>query len=86
MMDRDHFTLVFQGDIGRYKENPLMAQLIPYGQPIAAGRGHAFDEADVLRDALDRIQAILAPVDDARHVETVGRAREIARESLELEA
>ena len=82
MIDRDHFTLIFKGDIGRFKDNPLMAQLIPYGQPIAAGRGHAFDEAEVLRDALDRIQAVLAPADDAKHVETVGRAREIALAAL----
>lgn len=31
-----------------------------------------------LRSALNRIQAILAPLDDARHSLTVGRAREIA--------
>jgi hypothetical protein len=39
-------------------------------------------EANGLRQALNRIQAVLLPIDDADHVETVGRAREIALSAL----
>jgi hypothetical protein len=57
MLDRDHFTLIFKGDIGRFKQSPMVTDT-PYGRPIAAGRGNSFDEADVLIDALERIEAI----------------------------
>lgn len=57
-IDRDYFTLIFQGDIGKFKDNPLMAEMIPYGRPVASGRGHAFNEADVLLDALERIESV----------------------------
>jgi len=39
-----------------------------------------------LRKALNRIQEVLLPADDADHVETVGRAREIALATLNDEA
>jgi hypothetical protein len=80
-IDRDHFTLVFQGDIGKFKASPMVVDT-PYGRPIAAGRGCAFDEMEVLRDALERIQDALWPIDDAKHVDTVGKAREIALMAL----
>jgi hypothetical protein len=35
-----------------------------------------------LRKALVRIREILAPIDNDRHIETVGRAREIAKRVL----
>lgn len=41
-----------------------------------------FDEVVRLRKALNRIQEVLLPDDDADHVETVGRAREIALATL----
>lgn len=82
-IDRDYFTLVFQGDIGKFKHSPMTTDT-PYGRPVAAGRGDAFEETDVLRDALDRIQDILKEHDDAGHVETVGRAREIALAALNM--
>lgn len=81
MIDRDHFTLVFKGDIGKFKTNPMNAET-PYGRPLAAGRGNAFDETEVLRDALNRIQDVLKPLDHGKYTETVGRAREIALAAL----
>ncbi len=50
MIDREYFTLVFKGDIGRFKKNPMLTET-PFGRPVAAGRGNAFEEADALREA-----------------------------------
>lgn len=39
-------------------------------------------ENTLLRSALNRIQSVLAPIDNAQHALTVGRAREIALAAL----
>lgn len=51
--DRKFFTLVFQGDIGKFKRNPMNTKT-EFGTPVAAGRGNAFADADELREQLDR--------------------------------
>ena len=49
------------------------------------------EEAEVAREnlrllkALTRIREVLAPIDNDRHIETVGRAREIAKWCLNAE-
>lgn len=53
MIDRKYFTLVFEGDIGKFKLNPLNTET-PFGRPVAAGRGDAFEECDKLREQLER--------------------------------
>lgn len=54
MINREYFTLVFEGDIGKFKKNPLNTDT-PFGRPVAAGRGDAFEESDKLREQLERI-------------------------------
>lgn len=51
MIDREFFTLVFKGDIGKFKTSPMNMET-PFGRPIAAGRGDAFEECDQLREKL----------------------------------
>ena len=41
------FTLVFEGDIRRFKMNPLATET-PWGIPYAAGMGDAFEQIDQL--------------------------------------
>lgn len=53
MIDREYFTLVFKGDIGKLKLNPMNTETV-FGRPVAAGRGNAFDEADNLREQIAR--------------------------------
>lgn len=48
------FTLVFEGDIRRFADNPMTAKT-PFGVAYAAGVGNAFSESDRLRDALLKI-------------------------------
>ena len=50
--DYQYFTLVFKGDIGKLEKNPLGTDT-PWGRPVAAGRGDAFEEMDELRALLD---------------------------------
>ena len=47
----EYFTLVFKGDIGKFKQNPMVTDT-PFGRPVAAGRGDAFEEADRLRSMI----------------------------------
>lgn len=51
---RDYFTVVFKGDIGKFKTNPMLMKT-DFGEVAAAGRGDAFAEADLLREALEQI-------------------------------
>jgi hypothetical protein len=39
------FTLVFEGDIREFKDNPLLTQT-PFGVPVAVSRGNALDEIE----------------------------------------
>jgi hypothetical protein len=55
MIDREHFTLVFKGDISKFKLNPLNTET-PFGRPEAAGRGDAFEECNVLRERLEYME------------------------------
>lgn len=47
--DYKYFTLVFEGDIGKLKVSPMNTKT-PFGKPVAAGRGDAFDEIERLRE------------------------------------
>lgn len=57
-MATDRFTLVFEGDIRSFKANPLKTET-PFGVPIVAGVGDAFEEADDMREEIDRLRAAL---------------------------
>lgn len=52
--DYARFTLVFEGDIGKFEQNPMLTDT-PFGRPIAAGRGDAFEEADDLREQVSAL-------------------------------
>ena len=54
--DYEYFTLVFKGDIGKFKKSPMVTDT-PFGRPVAAGRGDAFEEADELRDQIAAVNA-----------------------------
>ena len=63
------FTLVFEGDITRFRSNPLQTET-PFGRPVAMGIGDAFAETDALREtqealveALDDLLQALSPHD-----------------------
>lgn len=43
------FTLVFAGDIRKFKANPLTTET-PWGVPYAASMGDALEQIDKLRD------------------------------------
>lgn len=54
MVDRiAAFTLVFEGDIRRFKMNPLTTET-PWGIPYAVSMGDILEEADELREKLER--------------------------------
>lgn len=44
------FTLVFEGDIRKFKMNPLTTET-PWGTPYAVSLGDALEELDQLKDA-----------------------------------
>lgn len=62
-IDREHFTLVFKGDIGKFKINPMLTDT-PFGRPVAGGRGDAFEELDDLREALEK--ALSEPAEEGK--------------------
>lgn len=62
MTDRDHFTLVFKGDIGQFKLNPMNTET-PFGRPEAAGRGDAFEECEILRERLEFMEKRYGAID-----------------------
>lgn len=47
-----HFTLVFAGDIRKFKANPLTTET-PFGIAETVGVGDAFEECDRLRETLE---------------------------------
>ena len=49
------FTLVFDGKIRSYNQNPLTTET-PFGTPYAASIGDSFEEVDILREALELIE------------------------------
>lgn len=53
-----------------------------YESELQAQFGPLHREIKTMREALNRIQAVLAPADNSENVETVGRAREIALVAL----
>lgn len=54
MVDRiAAFTLVFEGDIRQFKMNPLTTET-PWGIPYAVSMGDILEEADELREKLER--------------------------------
>lgn len=62
-----NFTLVFAGDIRTFKLNPLTTET-PFGVAHTAGVGDAFEECDVLRAALEKL--------DPDYEDTLARVRE----------
>ena len=52
-LDKTHFTLVFEGDIGKFERNPLRTET-PFGVPIVAGRGNAFEEVDRITEIVNK--------------------------------
>lgn len=46
---KQHFTMVFEGDIGKFEKNPLLTDT-PFGRPVTIGRGDAFAERDDYED------------------------------------
>ena len=49
----EHFTLVFSGDIRKFKMNPLTTET-PWGIPHSVCVGDALQELDELREANER--------------------------------
>ena len=49
------FTLVFEGDIRRFKMNPLTTET-PWGIPYAVSLGDITEEADELREQLEKLE------------------------------
>jgi hypothetical protein len=60
MSGDDCFTLVFKGKISSFNKNPFLTET-PFGTPYAAGIGNAFEEADKLREKLERLKEGRAP-------------------------
>ena len=52
MIDREHFSLVFKGDIGKFERNPMNTET-PFGRTVAAGRGDAFAARDRLESMIE---------------------------------
>lgn len=50
---REAFTLVFEGDLRKFKMNPLTTET-PWGIPYAVSLGEALADADELREELER--------------------------------
>jgi hypothetical protein len=63
--NREYFTLVFKGDIGKFKLNPLNTETV-FGRPEAAGRGDAFEECENLREENERLRKALSFYADGR--------------------
>lgn len=51
----ESFTLVFEGDIRKFKMNPLATET-PWGIPYAVSIGDALEEGDKLREELERLK------------------------------
>jgi len=58
---RKFFTLVFEGDITKFKGNPLKTET-PFGVPVAAGLGNAFDELENIHEIEDAAQNLIAAI------------------------
>jgi hypothetical protein len=53
--DTSCFTIVFDGDIRRFKENPFHMDG-PFGKPRTIGFGDAFEERDKLQERVDELE------------------------------
>jgi hypothetical protein len=62
MSDREYFTLVFEGDISKFKGNPLKTET-PFGVPFAAGMGNAFDKLENIEEIADAAQKLIDAID-----------------------
>jgi hypothetical protein len=61
MIDREYFTLVFKGDIGKFQLNPMNTETV-FGRPEAAGRGNSFEECEALRERIDVLTKALETI------------------------
>jgi hypothetical protein len=61
MGDRDYFTLVFKGDITKFKGSPLKTET-PFGVPVAAGLGDAFQKLENIFEIEDAAQKLIAAI------------------------
>jgi hypothetical protein len=50
--EKQYFTLVFEGDIQKFKGNPLTTDTV-FGVPVAVGIGNAFDQIEELEADAD---------------------------------
>jgi len=61
MIDRTHFTIVFEGDITKLKGNPLKMETA-YGKPVASGAGNAFDVIEGIHEIEDAATKLLQTI------------------------
>src|SRR5882672_2645987 len=61
MIDRTHFTIVFEGDITKLKGNPLKMDTA-YGKPVASGAGNAFDVIEGIHEIEDAATKLLQTI------------------------
>lgn len=54
--DKDFFTILFVGDIGKFSSNPLQVET-PFGLPEIVARGDVFEERDRLELERDELKA-----------------------------
>lgn len=57
------FTLIFRGDLTKFRSNPFHVDT-PFGRPIACGLGSAFDEVEDKLAAVESFEAFAAKVAD----------------------
>lgn len=62
MVDREYFTLVFEGDLTKFQGNPLKIET-PFGVAFAAGLGNAFDKLENIEEIAEAAQKLLDTID-----------------------
>jgi len=60
MIDRTHFTIVFEGDITKLRESLKMETA--YGKPVASGAGNAFDVIEGIHEIEDAATKLLQTI------------------------
>ncbi|WP_024354176.1 hypothetical protein [Brevundimonas naejangsanensis] len=72
-MAQPFFTIVFEGQLQRFKGNPFATET-PFGTPFAIGYGDAFERERTLEEAADALAVALT--DMMRVFPPSGRTRE----------
>ena len=60
-MSDDKFTIIFKGDIRKFRENPLTIAS-PFGEVFSVWVGDAYDEVEDLRAENEKLRAALKAV------------------------